>query len=631
MKKLFIAPGVFLLALSGLCQPNVLDASALTKELKENAHSVKREEKINFEVTDIDAAKLTVHQVFTVLDAEGEGALYFYEFSSAFRKLEDAEIKVYDAHGGLVNKYKKKEMRAESIGEGLVQDGMVYFFRVAAPAFPVTVQFDYEVKYKGTLNYPDYYIESPEQSVEYSSYTASVPADIDLRFKAKNINIDPAITTAGKNRFYHWEVKNLTAIPKEEGAAAGGSIYPQVMIAPNKFSMDGHEGDLTSWKNFGNWYLNLSNGSINLTEETKNKLKQMVQEAPGDKEKIKIIYKYLQQNFRYVDISLGIGGYKPLEAASVDKKKYGDCKALSNYTQACLNAVGIVSYPALINAEYNKEPVDPSFPHNAFNHVILCVPMSNDTVWLECTSSRTDFGILGNFTENRNALVITPGGGVLVTTPKSKSSENTFTLLTKVTLHEDASGESVSVLKTSGEYKQDLTEYVMNEKKDAQKKYLVTYLGFIQPDEFELTSNRKPDSAEAFFKLIIEKIPDFTAGSKMFLNPRIYKIWNLNLPRDEKRTKSFYFECPFIKVDTTVYQLPENYTVENLPKARDVKFEYGSFKTNYTYDEKANSVTTTAVLILTQNVIPADKVNAMRKFFGFVIQEYTEKVVVKKK
>ena len=126
----------------------------------------------------------------------------------------------------------------------------------------------------------------------------------------------------------------------------------------------------------------------------------------------------------------------------------------------------------------------------------------------------------------------------------------------------------------------------MNEKKDEQKKYLVNYLGFIQPDEFELTSNRKTDSAEASFKLFIEKIPEFTTGSKMFLNPRIYKIWNLKLPPDEKRTRPFYFECPFIKVDTTVYQLPENYTVENLPKARDNKFEYGSFKTNYAYDEK---------------------------------------------
>jgi hypothetical protein len=357
----------------------------------------------------------------------------------------------------------------------------------------------------------------------------------------------------------------------------------------------------------------------------------MVEGAASDKEKVKIVYTYLQKNFRYVSIQLGIGGLKPFAASFVDEKKYGDCKALSNYTHACLDAIGIKSYPAIINASYNEEPVDPLFPHNGFDHVILCVPLKNDTTWLECTSNTNDFGVLGNFTENRNALLVTPEGGILVATPKSKPTENTFALTTEVKVNEDASGESESFLKTSGEYKQDLINYIMNEKRDDQKKFLVNYLGFVQPDDFAFTKDLKKDSAETAFRFLIEKIPEFTAGSKMFLNPRIYKIWNLKLPPAENRTKDFYFECPFIKTDTTIYQLPGNYTVENLPKARDTKFEYGSFKTNYTYDDKTNTVTSVAALKLTQNIIPADKFELTHKFFSNVIQEYTEKIVIKKK
>jgi hypothetical protein len=631
MKKILLVIMIFFIGLPGFCQTNVLDASTIPDSLKINAHSVKREETMNFEVKDIDDARLSVHQVFTVLDAEGEDALFFHQTSDEFIKLEDAEIKVYDVHGKLINKYKKKEMRAEAIGEGLVEDAVIYFFEVAAPAFPITVQYDYEIKFKGTLNYPDYDIEKPEQSVETSSYTASVPSELDMRFKAKNINIAPTIISNGKYKYYRWEVKNLNAIYKEEGSATYGRAYPQVLIAPNKFSMDGNDGDLTSWKNFGKWYYNLCQGTINLSDESKNNLKEMVKNALNEKEKLKIIYKYLQANFRYVSIQLGIGGYKPFAASFVNQKKYGDCKALSNYTQACLNAVGIVSYDAIINAEYNSEPVDPSFPHNGFNHVILCVPGNDDTTWLECTSNTTDFGILGSFTENRNALLITPDGGVLVSTPKSKSSENTFTLSTKVALNEDASGTSESVLKTSGEYKQEIINEFINEKKDDQKKFLVSHLGFIQPDDFVLKNDSKKDSAETFFKFAIDKIPEFTAGSKMFLNPRIYKICNIKMPAKEKRRSDFYFECPFIKVDTTVYQLPSNYIVENLPKARDTKFEYGSFKTNYVYDEKANTITTTAILSLTQNRIPAEKYEATTKFFSNVIEEYTEKIVIKRK
>ncbi len=138
-----------------------------------------------------------------------------------------------------------------------------------------------------------------------------------------------------------------------------------------------------------------------------------------------------------------------------------------------LDAVGIKIYPALINAEYDKQPVDPSFPHNSFNHVILCVPDTKDTTWLECTSTATDPGVLGSFTENRNALLITPQGGVLVATPKSYAGENTFHLKTKVILKDDASGESESVMQSKGEYKEEVIHYLLNEKKDDQKEYLV--------------------------------------------------------------------------------------------------------------------------------------------------------------
>ncbi len=631
MKKLIISASLFLIASGCFSQINVYDAYTLSDSLLKNAHSVKREETINFEVKDIDFAKLSVHQVYTVLDAEAEDVLFFMKESDEFTKLEDAEIKVFDAHGKPVNKYKMKEMKAVGTGDGLVIDGMIYYFRVAAPSYPITVEYDYNVKYKGTLNYPDYHIQIPEQSVENSKYTVTVPVNLDLKYKPQHIKLPPEVTTSGKNKTYVWQVKDLSSMPDEEGCASYESSYPAILLSPNKFSMDGHEGDLSSWKNFGEWYAGLSKGSINLSDETKSFLQDMVKGAKNEKEKIDILYHYLQKNCRYVSIQLGIGGFKPFNANFVDSKKYGDCKALSNYMEAMLDAVGIVSYPALINAEYNKQPVDPAFPHNSFNHVILCVPGKKDTTWLECTSTATDPGILGSFTENRNALLITPEGGVLIPTPKSYAAENTFHLNTRVILSDDASGESESVMESKGEYKEEIIQYVLNEKKDDQKDYLVKRLGFLQPDQFDLTTDQKADSTKTSFKLQIEKVPEFTAGSKMFLNPRIYKIWKSTLPNTKKRTRPFYFPYPFIKTDTTVYQLPEDYTVENLPSSKDDKFQYGSFKTKYVYDDKANTITSIAFLELTQNIIPPDQFASTQKFFSNVIKEYSEKIVVKRK
>lgn len=631
MKQFFVFLLLYWCSNPCLSQINIRDAGTLSSEITNNTDCVKREEKIAFEVKDIDNGRLTVHQVFTVLDAAGEEALYFQEYSDQFHKLVDAEIRVFDATGNPINHYKMKELNSRVVGDGLVPDTKVYYFQVAAPSFPITVQFDYEVKYKGTLNYPDYRIQYPGQSVEHSSYTVSIPANLDLRYKPQNISIKPVLTENGKNKIYAWEVKNLDALEYEEGSVSSESNFPAILISPNQFSMDGYDGDMRTWKDFGKWYASLSKGSINLSEATKLSLREMTKDELDDKSKTRKIYKYLQTNCRYVNISLGIGGFKPFDAAFVDSKKYGDCKALTNYMQACLDAVGIISYPALINAEYDKAPVDPDFPHNLFTHVILCVPLKNDTMWLECTSPVTDAGILGSFTENRNALLITPNGGVLVATPASKASENTFVLSTKIKLNEDGSGESESHLKASGEYKENLLANVINEKKDEQKKYLVNKLGFLQPDDFSFESDRNDDSVKTNFKMEIDKIPSFTAGSKMFLSPRIYKLTSGKLPSPTDRTKAYYFSYPFVKRDTTVYFLPGNYTVENLPKPRNVSFDYGVFKTTYLYDQNANTITSIAFLELTHNIIPADKFAAVFHFVEKVNDEYNEKMVIKKK
>ena len=263
--------GILFFSIMPVCfsQTNIYDASTIPAALKENAHSVKREEKIDFEVKDVSDARLTVHEVVTVLDPEAERDLSFYQSTDEFLKLDDAEIKVFDAHGKQLNKYKLKEMRSQGIGDGLVIDGKAYFFSVTAASYPITVEYDYTLKFKSTLFYPDYQIQDPEQSVEYSKFTATVPSDLDLKYKAQYTAITPAVTNSTKNKTYSWEVKNLPAIPYEEGAVSYRNSYPAVLLSPNKFSMDGNDGNLSSWKNFGEWYAQLSKGSLNLSDQKK--------------------------------------------------------------------------------------------------------------------------------------------------------------------------------------------------------------------------------------------------------------------------------------------------------------------------------------------------------------------------
>ena len=630
MKTLTITVLHLFILLSGNAQLKIYDASTIPEELKKNSYSVKREERIEFEVKSISRATYKVHQVITVLNERGKDQLEFHEFSDRFHSLESAVIQLYDSKGSFLQKYKKPDMTQHISGEGLVPDGKVYYIQFPANSYPVTMEINYEIKFTGLLNYRDYYVQLPEQSVENSAFVATVPIDLDLRFKARNTSLVPVVTSDVKNKTYTWTSKNLPALEEEEGSVSYESRYPCILLSPNKFELDNYPGDMSTWQNFGNWYGSLSKKANNLTEERKQFFRDLVKDATTDREKIKIIYSYLQTNCRYVSIQLGIGGFMPFEADFVDKKKYGDCKALSNYTQACLSAIGIKSYQALINASYNKEPVDPAFPHNGFNHVIVCVPLQKDSVWLECTSNTTEFGVLGNFTENRNALLITEDGGRLVPTPKSKASDNVFASHSIIDLAEDGSGMVSVSLNTTGEYKQELMSYIDDQKKDDQKRFLVNYIGYIQPDEFQINYDKVDKKAATTMTMSIGKIPEFTAGKKFFLNPRIYQIWKRALPKAEHRTQDFYFQHPMIKIDTTIYKLPEGFGIETLPKAKKVIFEYGSFNASYEFDESKKEIRSIAKLELNEYKIPAAHFLATKSFFNEVLEEYTEKIVIKR-
>ncbi|AXY73283.1 DUF3857 domain-containing protein [Paraflavitalea soli] len=607
-----------------------LNVASIPDSLKKNASVVKRYENSFFEITDIDRGYLKTHEVYTILNADGAYKLFFSEqYDNKFFFLENVEIKVYDAAGKQINKYKKKDLMTYGGSDDLINDNKNSYIKIPAPSYPITIETEVEKKFKGSLFLPFYSIIVPDEGVQQSSFTVKVPKNLDLRYKEQAIKLPPKVTEDDKYKTYVWSVSNLPAIQTEAGSVNAANQYPYILLAANRFKMDDYEGDMSSWKNLGIWYNELHKGTDVLPEDRKAFLKDLVKDAKDDREKVRILYSYLQKNFRYVSIQLGIGGWKSLPAAFTDQKKYGDCKGLTNYMYAALKAVGIRSHRALINSQYDMAPVDPNFPMARFNHVILCVPQPKDTIWLECTSKVIDFGTLGSSTENRNALLITEEGGALVPTPRSVAAANKFNVLTTIVIEPDGSGKVVSKFNTTGYFKM-LIDYVANEKKDDQKEFIVNYMGYKQPDEFNFTRKEDPVNMLAELEMVVEKVPEFIAGNKMFLSPRQYKLSETKMPKSDKRKLDYYFNNPYVKTDTTKIKLPDGFAIEALPQSKEIKCGLASYQTKCWYDESEKVVFSTTSLTLNQLQIPAADYAAVRKFFDEVALDDAQRIVIKK-
>jgi hypothetical protein len=175
---------------------------------------------------------------------------------------------------------------------------------------------------------------------------------------------------------------------------------------------------------------------------------------------------------------LGIGGWQPFDASYVASKAYGDCKALSNYMYALLKEANIKSCYTQIRAGAGKYFFLPDLPSPQFNHIILCVPLQKDTMWLECTSQTLAAGYLSDFTCNRYALAVDENGGKLIRTPNYGMKENLQVRNIKAILEEDGMLNVTANTTYNGIQQDEIHSAITGLSKDKVKELLNEKLDF---------------------------------------------------------------------------------------------------------------------------------------------------------
>jgi len=376
---------------------------------------------------------ITIHSDFTythveeqkilVTSAEGLDHAYTRLHYDKLNEVKGFELEVRDVlTGKTVRKAKLRDMGdAASYSTSTVLDDDRYkYFGVTVTKFPVEVLIRTEVFSKSNFFLPTWLpVPNYNQKVEESSYTVHYPTELGLKYKQIKLTGEKSETELGGITTIRWIEKELPVHVRGDDL----DEIRKLLLAPGKFALDQYQGEMTDWSHLAAWKYEINRGRDVLPEDFRAKVKTMVDGVEEPFEKVKILYSYLQKNFRYVSIQLGIGGWQTMTAADVIKYSYGDCKGLTTLMKAMLNEVGISSNYTLVLAGQNMADIEVDLPSNQFNHVILQVETDKNPIWLECTSNRLPAGFLGVFTRNRHVLVTKDGGGFLTQTPAYNSME----------------------------------------------------------------------------------------------------------------------------------------------------------------------------------------------------------------
>lgn len=163
-----------------------------------------------------------------------------------------------------------------------------------------------------------------------------------------------------------------------------------------------------NWEAVASWYEGLERDRRIPSAEVKAEADEIVKGKSTDLEKAQALYEWVGRNVRYVSLSFGVGRYQPHAASEVLSNRYGDCKDKTTLLEAFLEAEGMRSSPALVNATAEVDSAVPS--PLQFDHLITYLPLASHVYWLDPTSGVEPFGYLLPQLRGENALVVSNNG-----------------------------------------------------------------------------------------------------------------------------------------------------------------------------------------------------------------------------
>ena len=606
----------------------------LPKELVEDANAVIRDQVLEVTIEATDRMVVYEKKVVTVLNKLGNVDARISKYYDNDTKITKLSAIIYDAFGNEIKKYKKGKFNDVSAVSGgtLYSDSRVKYIDHTPTSYPYTLVFESEYKTSSTGFIPSWFpVNGYFISVEKSHYKLKNPNKIPWR--QKEINFEGfSIEKDNTDTEMSYALKKQKAYKSEDYSVTYRKVLPKVMATLSKFNLKGVSGEYTNWNEFGLWmHQKLLTGRNILNEATKNKILSLVEGETDPIEKAKIVYKFMQNKTRYISVQVGIGGWEPIAANEVDRVGYGDCKGLSNYTKALLDAVGVTSYYTIVYAKDQRSIVK-DFASIQGNHIILNLPNNGNDIWLECTSKTMPFGFLGDFTDDRNVLVVTPEGGVIKRTPVYKNETNLQTLKGAVQLDENGSVKAQFKRVSKGIQYNDKFGYETFTNEELIKHYKSNVWGYNNNLEIEKVRLKNDKEKVVFTEDFTVSIKDYATinNAELLFRVNVFNKERSIPKRYRNRKLPLKISRGYKDVDEMIVTIPENYQISGLPETKELSSQFGSYKIVFTKIDATHFQYQKTILIK-EGLYPKEEYSKYRKFRKTIVRYENTRIAFTKK
>jgi len=468
--------------------------------------------------------------------------------------------------------------------------------------------------------------------IEHCAINISYPETVELSFYErafKNLPIQKTETTDKKGiRTTSWVYKNIPAFKTEVGSTNINNHIPHVVAQIKGYTVNGERkaviGSVDELHAFYEEFLLQKEDESN-RKEINDVTRGLIAGKQTELEKMDTIYKWVQDNIKYIAFEDGINGYVPRSCSAVMKNRYGDCKDMSNLLVEMLTFAGVqnayVAWVGTNDIPYQMSEIPSPL---TCNHVICVIEKGeNDYYYLDATGSEMGFTSPPSAIQEKEILVHKGTGKyVLYKVPAVDATKNYFRTRIAYTYTEGDSirGTGVDYLggyeRESRSYdlknldQEDLYDYVKDICLGGRNRYTLNHyeLKNLDDNNDELQINY----SFAVDNLVIQHGTDYILNPVLF-KPRItqYNLEDYTYDRSKEHYRTVDYEFRFT--------IPEGYKINRIPE--NVNFNHDKLNFTASYKMEGNVLVVSLIyqyhlLVITPDMFDdwnafSDQINAV--------------------
>lgn len=343
-----------------------------------------------------------------------------------------------------------------------------------------------------------------------------------------------------------------------------------------------------------------------------------VVEEKDELSKANKILDYVKTNYTW---NYNNGIYAENGIKDLIKNKTGNDADLNLMLTSMFRSANITAYPILISTVRNGS-LNLTFPNiGNFNYVVVGAEINKRFYLFDATSKQSQANLLPSRVWNNNGLLVKDNKAEVITIFNAKMSYGTH--ITKAKINDDGTVSGTYEDKDAGLFALNAKENYDENPDKYKKQYKENYaIDFSDVNSSVLNNGDFESKMKFSSNNLIDNV-----GKKKIFNPLLFLHQSSNDFSDtEERKYMINFVSPYTRIKKVEIEIPEGYTVADLPKSKKITTDDKEISYSYVVENKDNKITVISEVKIASADYPKEYYPAFKQIWK-VISDYESQVM----